>query len=144
MTLDRPAKICNYSVTDYLEAPERGVAGGMPRHSPYRAVSDGTRRHILDLLRDTGPLRAGDIAGHFQKISRPAVSKHLRILRQARLVDEVQQGRERWYRLNPQPLREMYESWLQHYEAFWSERLQTLKRLVEGDERMRRARERLE
>lgn len=111
----------------------------MPRHSPYRAVSDGTRRRILDLLRDTGPLRAGDIAAKFPKISRPAVSKHLRILRHARLVEEVQQGREHWYQLNPQPLREMYESWLRPYEAFWTERLQTLKRIVEEDERRRKA-----
>lgn len=110
----------------------------MPRHSPYRAVSDGTRRRILDLLRDTGPLRAGDIAARFPRISRPAVSKHLRILRQARLVEKLQRGRERWYRLNPQPLREMYNGWLRHYEAFWTERLQSLKRIVEEDERRRK------
>lgn len=106
----------------------------MSRHSPYRAVSDGTRRRILDLLRDTGPLRAGDIAGHFRKISRPAVSKHLRILRRVHLVEEVQRGRERWYQLNPQPLREIYEGWLRQYEAFWTERLQRLKQIVEEDE----------
>lgn len=111
----------------------------MPRHSPYRAVSDATRRRILDLLRDAGPQRAGDIAAHFLKISRPAVSKHLRILRQAELVREVQDGRERWYQLNPQPLREMYEGWLRHYETFWAERLQTLKRIVEEDERRRKS-----
>lgn len=110
----------------------------MPRHSAYRAISDHTRRKILDLLRDAGPLRAGDIASHFARISRPAVSKHLRILRQARLVDEVPEGRERWYRLNPQPLREMYEGWLRHYETFWTERLETLKRVVEEDERRRK------
>lgn len=109
----------------------------MPKHSPYRAVSDGTRRRILDLLRDTGPLRAGDIATHFPKISRPAVSKHLRILRRARLAEELARGRERWYRLNPQPLREIYEGWLQHYETFWAERLKTLKQIVEEDERRR-------
>ncbi len=109
----------------------------MPRHSLYRAVSDGTRRRILDLLRDGGPLRAGDIATHFPKISRPAVSKHLRILRQAHLAQELQRGRERWYRLNPQPLREMYEGWLRHYETLWTERLKTLKQVVEEDERRR-------
>jgi len=109
----------------------------MLRHSPYRAVSDGTRRRILDLLRDTGPLRAGDIATHFPRISRPAVSKHLRILRRAHLAEELTRGRERWYRLNPQPLRAMYEDWLRHYETFWTERLKTLKQVVEEDERRR-------
>lgn len=111
----------------------------MPRHPPFRAVSDPTRRKILDLLRDTGPQRAGDIAARFPKISRPAVSKHVRILRQARLVREEVFGRERWYQLNPQPLREMYEGWLRDYEALWSERLRTLKRIVEEDERARKA-----
>ncbi len=110
----------------------------MPRHSPYRAVSDPTRRKILDLLRDHGPLRAGEIAGRFPQISRPAVSKHLRILRGARLVREASAGRERWYHLNPQPLREIYENWLRSYETFWTERLQTLKRIVEEDERTRK------
>lgn len=111
----------------------------MRKHSPYRAVSDATRRRILDLLRDAGPQRAGDIAARFPQISRPAVSKHLRILRQARLVQEVVEGRERWYHLNPSPLREMYEGWLRHYEAFWTERLQTLKQIVEEDERRRKS-----
>jgi|GEM_PF-338352 len=114
----------------------------MARHSPYRAISDPTRRRILDLLRERGPQRAGDIALRFPRISRPAVSKHLRVLRQARLVREIAEGRERWYRLNPEPLREVYDSWLRQYETFWTERLQTLKQLVEADERTRRREER--
>ncbi len=104
----------------------------MARHSPYRAISDPTRRRILDLLRDAGPQRAGDIAARFPAISRPAVSK------QSRLVREIPEGRERRYQLNPEPLRKMYDSWLRHYEAFWMERLQTLKRVVEEDEKRRR------
>ncbi len=106
--------------------------------SPYRAVSDSTRRRILDLLRDEGPQRAGDIAARFPSISRPAVSRHLRILRRFSLVQETPEGREHWYRLNPEPLREMYEEWLRHYEALWSERLR-VKHLVEEDERKRKA-----
>ncbi|MBI3976058.1 MAG: helix-turn-helix transcriptional regulator [Armatimonadetes bacterium] len=112
----------------------------MPRSSPYRAVSDATRRRILDLLRDLGPQRAGDIAARFPAVSRPAVSRHLRVLRLSGLVEEAQNGRERWYRLNPAPLRQMYQEWLRHYEAFWSERLRALKRVVEEDERRRRPR----
>lgn len=106
--------------------------------SPYRAVSDPTRRRILDLLRDQGPVRAGDIAACFPQISRPAVSRHLRILRRSGLVAESPEGRERWYRLNPEPLRAIYEDWLRHYEAFWMEHLRVLKHLVEEDKRKRR------
>lgn len=110
----------------------------MPRHSPYRAISDPTRRRILDLLRDAGPLRAGDIAQRFPNISRPAVSKHLRILRQAKLVRESRDGREHWYSLDPRPLRDVYEGWIRSYESFWTDRLQTLKRIAEDDERQRK------
>lgn len=110
----------------------------MPSHSPYRAISDPTRRRILDLLRDAGPLRAGEIAGRFPKISRPAVSKHLGILRRASLVRERRDGREHWYHLDPQPLREVYEGWIRSYETFWTERLQTLKRIAEDDEQQRK------
>lgn len=107
----------------------------MAKDGAYRAVSDPTRRDILDLLRDRGPQRAGDIAGRFGAISRPAVSKHLRILRRAGLVVEATAGRERWYQLNPEPLRQMYEGWLRRYEAFWGERLRSLKEIIEADYR---------
>lgn len=104
----------------------------------YHAVSDRTRRQILDLLRVRGPLRAGDIAERFPRISRPAVSKHMRVLRRARLVEGARAGRERWYHVNPRPLREMYEGWLRRYETLWTERLRTLKQLIEDAERGRK------
>ena len=66
---------------------------------PFRALSDPTRREIVRLLA-AGPLPVRMIAGHFPSISRPAVSKHLRILREGRLVDEQRSGRERLYRLD--------------------------------------------
>lgn len=108
--------------------------------SPYRAVADTTRRRILDLLREEGPQRAGDIAARFPKVSRPAVSRHLRVLRESGFLEESKDGRERWYRFNPAPLRRMYQEWLRHYEAFWTERLAVLKRVVEEEERRRRPR----
>ncbi|MGH2452185.1 MAG: ArsR/SmtB family transcription factor [bacterium] len=110
------------------------------RSSPFRAVADATRRHILDLLREEGPLRAGDIAARFPIVSRPAVSRHLRVLRRSGFVTGAKEGRERWYRLNPAPLRQMYREWLRHYEAYWTERLAVLKRVVEEDERRRHPR----
>ena len=75
-------------------------------------------------------MAAGHIAEAFP-ISRPAVSKHLRILRQAALVQEERRGRQRVYRLNVQPLREV-ERWLEQYRTFWAKNLANLKRHVEA------------
>jgi DNA-binding transcriptional ArsR family regulator len=98
--------------------------------SAFHAIADPTRRQILDLLRQRGPQRAGDLAHHFPRISRPAVSKHLRVLRGSRLVQQERQGRELWYQLNPLPLSQV-QSWVKEYETFWQERLENLKRSVE-------------
>jgi len=98
--------------------------------SAFHAIADPTRRQILDLLRKRGPQRAGDLAGHFPRISRPAVSKHLRVLRGSRLVGQKRRGRELWYQLNAQPLSQV-ESWVREYEVFWLERLENLKHNVE-------------
>lgn len=100
--------------------------------TPYRAIADTTRREILDLLRHD-PLTAGVIAERFRKkkLSRPAVSKHLRILRQSRLVLVTKKGRERVYALNAEPLREV-DAWVKTYEAFWDQQLQAFKEYVES------------
>ncbi len=99
---------------------------------PYRAIADTNRRYILDLLRAEGPLRAGDLATRLAHISQPAVSKHLRILREAKLVRAEKSGREQLYHLNPNALRQVV-AWLAHYESLWDERLVTLKALVEAE-----------
>jgi|FLYN01.1.fsa_nt_gi DNA-binding transcriptional ArsR family regulator len=100
----------------------------------FRAIADPTRREILDLLRDRGPMRAGDIAARFGEMTRIAVSKHLRVLREARLVriTESEDARERLYALDNEGLREV-SAWLQGYEVFWQGRLAELKRLAEED-----------
>src|SRR5260370_653317 len=69
----------------------------------FRAIADPTRRAILDRLR-AGPANAGTLASDFQS-SRPAVSRHLRVLREARLVVDTRIGRERVYAVNPVQLR---------------------------------------
>ncbi|UYN89341.1 MAG: winged helix-turn-helix transcriptional regulator [Anaerolineales bacterium] len=97
----------------------------------FQAISDGTRRRILDALLATGPLRAGELAQRFPRISRPAVSKHLRVLRSSRLVLAERRGRELWYRVDPAPLAGV-EQWVQKYAAFWEERLQALKDAAEA------------
>ncbi len=93
------------------------------------AISDSTRRQILDLLA-VGPQRAGDLAASFRRISRPAVSKHLRVLRGSRLVMQERRGRERWYRLDPAPLSQL-DQWLEKYSEFWQEKLAGLKKAAE-------------
>jgi DNA-binding transcriptional ArsR family regulator len=98
--------------------------------SAFHAVADPTRRRILDLLRDAGPLRAGELAARFARISRPAVSKHLRVLRSARLIAQQRRGRELWYRLEPEPLSQI-EAWLEKYQAFWQTKLELLKKSAE-------------
>ena len=98
--------------------------------TPYQAILDGTRRRILDLLREES-LTAGAIAQRFRKISRPAVSKHLAILRRSKLVVTKKQGRERMYSLNAAPLREVAD-WVSQYDALWDKQLQSLKDYVES------------
>ena len=97
----------------------------------FSALADPTRRAVLDLLRQ-GRLPAGRIAQAFP-VSRPAVSKHLRTLRRARLVRERREGRHRFYELNPGPLRAV-DDWLSHYRGFWQGSLANLKQVVEEGE----------
>jgi DNA-binding transcriptional ArsR family regulator len=94
----------------------------------FRALADPTRRAILARLR-VGEVAAGDIAAGF-RISRPAISRHIRVLRRARLVTEHRDGRNRFYALNPDPLRSL-DDWLDDYRQFWKGRLLALKRHVE-------------
>jgi DNA-binding transcriptional ArsR family regulator len=96
----------------------------------FSALADPTRRAVLDLLRK-GRQPAGQIAQAFP-VSRPAISKHLRLLRRAHLVNEQREGRNRFYQLNPEPLRAV-DNWLEHYRAFWSTSLSNLKAFVESE-----------
>jgi len=96
----------------------------------FQALADPTRRAVLDLLR-RGSQPAGQIAGAFP-VSRPAISKHLRLLRRAHLVREHREGRLRVYQLNPEPLRAV-DSWLEQYRSFWSASLSSLKAFVEAE-----------
>jgi DNA-binding transcriptional ArsR family regulator len=96
----------------------------------FHALADPTRRAVLDMLRG-GAQPAGKIAVAFP-VSRPAISKHLRQLRKARLVIEHRSGRHRFYQLNPEPLKAV-DSWLEHYRRFWQINLANLKTFVESE-----------
>ena len=100
------------------------------REAAFSALADPTRRAVLDLLRQ-GTRPAGEIANAFP-VSRPAISRHLRILRRAHLVEERREGRNRVYQLNPEPLKAV-DSWLEHYREFWSASLTNLKAFVEAE-----------
>src|SRR5436190_4678546 len=82
----------------------------------FRAIADPTRRAILDRLRG-GPTPVNALAADFRQ-SRPAISKHLRVLREAQLVTEQRVGRERLYRLEPRALQRV-AGWVEGYRGFW-------------------------
>ncbi|KHK96083.1 ArsR family transcriptional regulator [Microbacterium mangrovi] len=89
----------------------------------FGALANPVRRQILIALRDD-PLPAGELAALFD-LSRPAVSEHLQVLRDARLVSERRDGRRRIYRLEAEPLAEIDE-WLHPFEKYWRGRLTAL------------------
>src|ERR1700733_3055853 len=97
-------------------------------HDVFRAIADPTRRAILDRLR-VGAVPVNVLAADFEQ-TRPAISKHLRVLRDSRLVTETKVGRERLYELNPEPLAKA-ASWLEGYRGFWQRNLTSLKRYLE-------------
>src|SRR3954452_20657952 len=91
----------------------------------FEVVAEPTRRRILDLLRvEEQPV--GDVVRALG-LSQPAVSKHLRVLREAGLVDVRVDAQRRLYRVRPEPLQEIDE-WLAPYRAAWVERLDALER----------------
>ena len=94
----------------------------------FRAIADPTRRAILDRLR-AGPTPVNALADDFRQ-SRPAISKHLRVLRQARLVSEERVRRQRRYQLQPAPLQQVV-GWIEGYRALWQMNLNNLKRYLE-------------
>jgi DNA-binding transcriptional ArsR family regulator len=103
------------------------------------AIADPVRREILVMLR-RGPMTAGAIAASFA-ISRPAVSRHLRVLREQGLVIDEAHGRERVYRLDVTPLAEL-DAWLAQFRAGWMAALDALETEVRRTGRDRRAAER--
>lgn len=96
----------------------------------FRAISDPTRREIIGLLADTA-MTVGDVAAQFE-ITRPAVAKHLRILREGGVITVVKKGRETINTLRPEALKSVSD-WLAHYSRFWDDKLNKLKIAVEND-----------
>lgn len=102
-----------------------------PLDQTFFALSDPARRRLIEELA-RGPRTAGALAEPF-RVSRPAISRHLRVLREAGLVRVDERGRERWYRLDGAALEEA-GAWMVEVQAMWDEALGSLKRyLEEGD-----------
>src|SRR3954470_9504879 len=97
--------------------------------SALKAIAAPNRRAILALVRD-GELSAGEIASHFD-VTRPAVSQHLNVLKEAGLVSERRNGTRRFYRVRPEGLAELRD----FLAGFWDVRLDALKREAEKEER---------
>jgi DNA-binding transcriptional ArsR family regulator/uncharacterized protein YndB with AHSA1/START domain len=130
-SLAQPGSICNASITCSNRkigdvAAELKADGG----PVWLALSDPTRRRILDLLRER-PRNTGDIASQFD-VSRIAVMRHLQVLAAAGLVTSRKRGRERWHYLDAVPLQRMYERWVDTYAASWASGLLRLGQRVES------------
>ncbi|HEX2912546.1 MAG TPA: metalloregulator ArsR/SmtB family transcription factor [Chloroflexia bacterium] len=102
------------------------------KYDVFQAIADPTRREVLRLLAEQ-ELPITEIVAHFP-ISRTAVAKHLNVLTEAELISGRKVGRERLYRLHPEPLAEL-KQWLAFYEQFWDTRLSRLKQVVESDQK---------
>jgi DNA-binding transcriptional ArsR family regulator len=96
---------------------------------PFRALADPTRRAVLEYLAGR-PHGVNELVEHFD-VTRPAISKHLRILREARVVRERREGRNRIYELNPEGLSALRE----YFDKFWSDALEAFKRAAEKPKR---------
>ena len=99
----------------------------------WKALSDPTRREILDCLRD-GPRQTTEIVDRFPQLSRFGVMKHLDVLREAGLIDTRSEGRRRINSLNAAPIRQILERWISKYEAYWANTLLRVKETAESGE----------
>jgi len=102
----------------------------------FGALSDATRRRILELLRARTTMTAGALADEFPTVSRPAVSKHLRILREAGLVVAEQAGREWHYTLDTSLLADIQRTWMSVFVPMFDASLDELRRHAESRSHM--------
>jgi DNA-binding transcriptional ArsR family regulator len=97
----------------------------------FRMLADPTRRLILDLLAQRGPLTVGQLAAEFPDLVASGISKHLMSLRAAGLVSATRKGRQQIYQLEPDTLAGGLTPWIAKYEKYWTPALERLRELAE-------------
>jgi DNA-binding transcriptional ArsR family regulator len=107
------------------------MSAAAQKHDVFQAIADPTRREVLRLLAEK-ELPISEITAHFP-MTRTAIVKHLQVLTEAELVSGRKVGREKRYRLQPEPLNEV-KQWLAYYEQFWNNKLSILKHIVENND----------
>ncbi|HUI63312.1 MAG TPA: metalloregulator ArsR/SmtB family transcription factor [Bacteroidota bacterium] len=98
----------------------------------FRALANPTRRRLLDSLRAHNGESLSALCANLD-MSRQAVTQHLRCLEEANLVTTLKRGREKLHYLNPVPLQEIYDRWIEKYERQQLQALSDLKKIAEGD-----------
>jgi DNA-binding transcriptional ArsR family regulator len=108
-------------------------------HDTFAALAEPSRFRIVELLL-AGPCPVNDISARLE-LAQPQVSKHLRVLKQAGLVDVQPRAQQRLYQLRPQPLRRLHE-WLERYRRIWDDRFAQMDELLEELQRKEKINER--
>lgn len=99
----------------------------------FSALADPTRRYILELLASSGQLSATEISDRFQ-VTPSAISQHLKVLRQAKLVYMEKRAQQRLYRINPEVMAEVAD-WARQLTQRWNERFEALDRVLEAEKK---------
>jgi DNA-binding transcriptional ArsR family regulator len=99
----------------------------------FSALADPTRRTILELLAKNGPISATDICVKFH-VSPPAISQHLKVLREAKLVLMERRAQQRMYQINPDAMVEL-EAWFRHMTQIWNQRFDALDTVLEAEKK---------
>lgn len=133
--VERPAEPAEPSSTECTLVGMYLVGYGNRMDAVLQALADQSRRTVLEILRDH-PATAGELADALP-IARPGVSRHLRVLREAGLVDVRQEAQRRIYSLRPEALVEVDE-WLEGYRALWQHRLDALHTEIARGKKARR------
>jgi DNA-binding transcriptional ArsR family regulator len=97
----------------------------------FSALADPTRRQIVELLARAGPISATEIVAHF-RLTPPAISQHLKVLREAQLVQMDKRAQQRIYRLNPNALIEL-EHWSRRLTELWTQRFDAFEQVLEAE-----------
>jgi len=99
----------------------------------FHALADPTRRKILELLASSGELSATEISDQFQ-VTPQAISQHLKVLREARLVKVEKRAQQRIYQVNPEAMLEL-EDWARQLTQLWNQRFDALDEVLESEKR---------